>query len=136
LLSDPQLKGSRFATILKRPEINLENLINDCSEMSDMRQFSLDDDLLASVEMDVKYKGYIDRERVLADQMVRLEGTKLPVDLDYSAVCSMSFEAREKLKRFRPLTLGQAGRISGVSPSDQSALLIHLKKIDRLSIGH
>jgi tRNA uridine 5-carboxymethylaminomethyl modification enzyme len=135
LLSDPQLKGSRFAAILKRPEAALEMLLDNCSEMAPMRKYQLEDDLLASVEMDVKYKGYVDRERVRADQMVRLEGTKLPLDLDYSVVSSMSFEAREKLKRFQPLTLGQAGRISGVSPSDQSALLIHLKKIGRLSNG-
>jgi tRNA uridine 5-carboxymethylaminomethyl modification enzyme len=134
--SDPQLKGVLFAAILKRPEVNLEDLLNSCSEIASMLQFRHDEDILASVEMDVKYSGYVARERVRADQMVRLEGTKLPMDLDYSAVSSMSSEAREKLKRFRPQTLGQAGRISGVSPSDQSALLIHLKKIGRLSNRH
>jgi tRNA uridine 5-carboxymethylaminomethyl modification enzyme len=128
LLSDPMLKGSRFATILKRPEARIEELATR-PELSALNGHRLDDDLLASVEMDIKYSGYVARDRQRAEQMTRLEALRLPNDLDYAEVASMSFEAREKLTRFRPQTLGQAGRISGIRPSDSSALLIHLKKL-------
>ncbi len=87
-----------------------------------------DEELLAGVEMDIKYAGYIARERVRAEQLRALENLHLPRDLDYAAIASISYEGREKLARFRPQTLGQAGRIDGVSPADCSALLIHLKK--------
>ncbi|MBU0692545.1 tRNA uridine-5-carboxymethylaminomethyl(34) synthesis enzyme MnmG [bacterium] len=133
LLSDPKLKGSRFAAILRRPEARLEDLIRDSSELASIRNNGIDDDLIACLEMDVKYKGYVDRERLRADQMKRLEDTVIPLDLEYMGIPSMSYESRERLTRFRPHTLGQAGRIAGVSPADQSALLIHLKKTGRYS---
>ena len=133
LLSDPKLKGSRFAAILKRPEAKLDDIIRDSSQLSTLRNNGIDDDLIACIEMDVKYKGYVDRERLRAEQMKRLEDTNIPSDLEYMEIPSMSYESRECLTRFRPQTLGQAGRIAGVSPADQSALLIHLKKTGYLS---
>jgi len=131
LLSDPKLKGSRFAAILKRPEAELQQMIQDSPQLS-RKLPETDDDLLAAVEMDVKYEGYINRERVRAEQVRRWEEVRLPADLDPWAVHSMSHEAKEKLSFHRPLTLGQAGRISGVRPSDTSALLIHLKRLGHL----
>ncbi len=131
LLSDPKLKGSRFAAILKRPEADLSQMIQDSAQLS-ARITDPDDDLLAGVEMDVKYEGYIQRERHRAEQVRRWEEVRLPDTLDYWQVHSMSHEAREKITFFRPLTLGQAGRISGVRPSDTSALLIHLKRLGHL----
>lgn len=133
LLADPKLKGSRFAAILKRPEVKLDELIRDSSELAAFQDNSVNDDLIACIEMDVKYKGYVDRERLRADQLKRLEDTIIPKNLEYMGIPSMSYESRERLSRFRPHTIGQAGRIAGVSPADQSALLIHLKKIGQYS---
>ncbi len=128
LLSDPKLKGSRFSAILKRPEADLQGMIQDSPQLSHLNHDSVDEDLLASIEMDIKYDGYVTRERARAEQAKKWEDVTLPQDLDFSLVHSMSYEAREKLNKYKPVTLGQAGRISGVRPSDSSALLIHLKK--------
>ncbi len=132
LLSDPKLKGSRFAAILKRPEAELGSLLRDSSQLAGKVAENLDEDVIAAVEMDVKYEGYIQRERFRAEQVRRWEEVRLPEDMDLWAVHSMSHEAREKIKHFKPKTLGQAGRISGVRPSDTSALLIHLKRTGHL----
>ncbi|MBU0508826.1 tRNA uridine-5-carboxymethylaminomethyl(34) synthesis enzyme MnmG [bacterium] len=128
VLADLGLKGMRFAAILKRPELTLTKLVEACPELAVLRDIIYDEDLLASAEMDVKYAGYIKREHVRAAQLQALESLRLPTDLDYTGIHSISFEGREKLNRFRPQTLGQAGRIDGVSPADCSALLIHMKK--------
>jgi tRNA uridine 5-carboxymethylaminomethyl modification enzyme len=131
ILSDPGLKGVRFAVLLKRPEISLTDLVETQPELAPIRRIAEDEDLVAAVEMDVKYEGYIKRERVRAEQLQALENLKLPGDIDYRQIASISFEGREKLGKLRPLTIGQAGRIDGVSPADCSALLIHLKKTSR-----
>ncbi len=117
LLSDPALKGMRFAAILRRPEVTLIELLSH-PELEPIRRIEEDEDLLAGVEMDVKYEGYIKREELRARQMKSLEAMRLPVDLDYRSITTLSHEAREKLSRFRPQTLGQAGRIDGVRPVD------------------
>lgn len=132
LLSDPKLKGSRFAAILKRPEAELQALVAESPQFKKIRSDSPDEELLAGIEMDVKYEGYIQRERFRAEQVRRWEEVRLPDDLDHWSVHSMSHEAKEKLSFYKPKTLGQAGRISGVRPSDTSALLIHLKRIGHL----
>ena len=128
LLADPNVKGLRFSALLKRPEVTLAELLETRKELEPIKGILSDEDLLAGIEMDVKYAGYIHRENVRAEQMKNLEGMKLPPDIDYHAITTISYEAREKLSRFRPQTLGQAGRIDGVRPVDCSALLIHLKK--------
>jgi tRNA uridine 5-carboxymethylaminomethyl modification enzyme len=128
LLSDPSLKGSRFAAILKRPEANLTELL-DAQELAPIRAIQHDEDMLAAIEMDIKYEGYIKREEVRANQMKSLEMLHIPQNLNYAEITSMSHESREKLTKFRPVTLGQAQRIDGVRPVDCTALLIHLKKI-------
>jgi len=132
ILADPALKGQRFAALLKRPEISLAELLATKPELAAIQRIAEDEDLLAAVEMDVKYAGYVKRENVLAGQLQALENLRLPADLDYNGMASISYEGREKLTRFRPQTLGQAGRIDGVSPADCSALLIHLKKTRRI----
>ncbi|MBI5059921.1 tRNA uridine-5-carboxymethylaminomethyl(34) synthesis enzyme MnmG [candidate division KSB1 bacterium] len=127
LLSDPSLKGSRFAAILKRPEASLSELLRH-PDLAGIAHAATDEDLVAGVEMDIKYDGYIKRDLARADQMRSLESHQIPVSIDYKSIHSISFEAREKLSRFRPLTLGQASRIDGVRPVDCTALMIHLKK--------
>lgn len=132
ILADPALKGQRFAALLKRPEVSLAELLATKPELAAIQRIAEDEDLLAAVEMDVKYEGYVKREMMRAEQLQALEGMRLPLDLDYGGIASISYEGREKLTRFRPQTLGQAGRIDGVSPSDCSALLIYLKKLRKI----
>ena len=84
--------------------------------------------VLDSVEVSLKYKGYIDRERVLADKLRRLEYIVIPEGYDFSKIAGLSIECRQKLEKYRPATIGQASRISGVSPSDISVLLIYFNR--------
>ncbi|MCC8062714.1 MAG: tRNA uridine-5-carboxymethylaminomethyl(34) synthesis enzyme MnmG, partial [Rikenellaceae bacterium] len=78
-----------------------------------------------AVEIGVKYAGYIERERMVAEKMKRLEGIRIPVGFDFEALGSLSIEARQKLARIRPLTIAQASRIPGVSPADINVLLVY-----------
>ncbi|RPH96201.1 tRNA uridine-5-carboxymethylaminomethyl(34) synthesis enzyme MnmG [candidate division KSB1 bacterium] len=131
ILSDRSLMGVRFAALLKRPEIKLADLVATQPELAPIHRITEDEDLAASVEMDVKYEGYIIREHERAERMRTLDDYRLPEVIDYKSIAAISFEGREKLNRFRPQTLGQAGRIDGVSPADCSALLIYLKKLKK-----
>lgn len=83
------------------------------------------------VEIQVKYKGYIDRQQAQVDQFRKMEEKKIPEELDYSNLENLRLEAREKLARVKPLSIGQASRISGVSPADISALMIYLEQYTR-----
>ena len=78
-----------------------------------------------SVEITLKYRGYIERERKLADKMMRLEDLRIPEDFDFDKVAGLSIECRQKLKKYGPRTIAQASRISGISPSDISVLLVY-----------
>ena len=80
---------------------------------------------MEAVEIAVKYQGYIDREKKLADKILRLENIRIPDDYDFSKITALSIECRIKLDRYRPRTIAQASRISGVSPADISVLLVH-----------
>ena len=83
--------------------------------------------MLEGAEIDIKYSGYLQRQEQQIAQVKRQDGRRLPADLDYQALTTLSAEAREKLNRVRPLTLGQAGRVPGVSPADVTALLLWLE---------
>ena len=78
------------------------------------------------MEIQIKYKGYIDREKENADKLNRLENIRIPDNFEYTKLGSLSFEAREKLSEIRPKTLSQASRISGISPSDINVLLVYM----------
>jgi tRNA uridine 5-carboxymethylaminomethyl modification enzyme len=86
----------------------------------------LDREILEQAEIQVKYSGYIEKERNNADKLTRLEDVKIPENFDYEKIKSMSIEAKQKLSKIRPVTISQASRISGVSPSDISVLLIYM----------
>jgi len=86
----------------------------------------VDQEILEQAEIQVKYSGYIEKERNNADKLTRLEDVKIPEDFDYHKIKSMSIEAKQKLSKIRPITISQASRISGVSPSDVSVLLIYM----------
>ena len=90
-----------------------------CALVSDKKE------ILSSSEISIKYKGYIQREKQMADKISRLENLSIPEDFDFDRVESLSIECRQKLKKYSPRTIAQASRISGVSPSDISVLLVY-----------
>lgn len=124
--STPVKQHDKLKKLLSRPELNLENL----QELPNVQDFfvkhDFDADSCEQAEIQVKYAGYIEKEKNNADKLTRLEYVKIPDSVDYSKMTSISFEAREKLNKIKPSTVSQASRISGVSPSDISVLLIHL----------
>ena len=122
----PMKTGIRLSELIKRPQLDYE-----CLTPFDKTRPDLPWDVFEQVEIDLKYEGYIKRQQAKVDEMRRLEVKKIPIDIDYDDVYSLRLEAREKLKKVRPESVGQASRISGVSPSDISVLLIHLSKNER-----
>ena len=119
----PAPNGARLADLLRRPRLGYADLAP-----FDPGRPALGPRVAEEVEISVKYKGYIDRQLRQVEEMRRLEGHPIPPDLDYSALSGLRLEAREKLARIRPLNLGQASRISGVSPADIAALMIALER--------
>lgn len=114
--------------IAARPQINTQELINLLSDSVNLRsvrsgRFS---EFAEAAEIRIKYEGYIQREKLIAEKLKRLEKIKIPEDINYSELLSISTEGRQKLDRIRPGSIGQAGRISGVSPSDLNILLMYL----------
>ncbi|MFW5700328.1 MAG: tRNA uridine-5-carboxymethylaminomethyl(34) synthesis enzyme MnmG [Cyclobacteriaceae bacterium] len=114
--------------VLLRPQINIFELYEAIPDFKAFikRHKIVNIEILESAEINLKYKGYLDREKLLADKIKRLENIVINPEIDYDDLKSISTEGREKLKRIRPSTLGQASRISGVSPSDISVLLVHV----------
>jgi tRNA uridine 5-carboxymethylaminomethyl modification enzyme len=111
--------------ILKRPQISLEGLKNLNHISLDIPEFAT-----KQIEIEVKYAGFIKRQVQEVERFKNLEKIKLPPHLDYSVIPSLSREIKEKLNKFRPLNLGQASRISGVTPVAVSILMVYLKKIN------
>lgn len=118
----------KLSSLVTRPNISLEELIPLSVETKKTAEELLKDypDALMQAEIQLKYDGYIQREEELATKMSRLEDVKIPESVDYFSIKSISSESKEKLHKIRPATIGQASRISGVSPSDISVLLITL----------
>lgn len=117
----------KLEVLLRRPEIRLEAMLQQLPDIrTTISDITSDKQQLLQAETDIKYASYIEKEEELAKRMENLEGVKLPTDIEYDPLTFLSKEAREKLNRIRPLNLGQASRISGVSPADISALLIFL----------
>jgi tRNA uridine 5-carboxymethylaminomethyl modification enzyme len=117
-------KTTTLEELLKRPQINLENFKN-LSIRLEIPEFALQ-----QVEIEVKYAGFIQRQLRDVQRFRNLEAIRLPQNLDYSAVNGLSREIKEKLNRFKPLNLGQASRISGVTPAAISILMVYLKKLN------
>lgn len=122
----PLTTGVRFEELLRRPQLNYEALT-----AFDKDRPPLDEDIFEQVEIDIKYEGYIKRQQAQIDEMRRLENRPLPEETDYTAIHGLRLEAREKLMKIRPANVGQASRISGVSPADVSVLLIWLERNHR-----
>ena len=115
----------KLISILARPHIEMSDLISISNDLSSLAN-SCQDDSIEQAEIQVKYTGYIEREQEHALKLDRLESLTIPATLDYTTIKSISIEAKQKLMSIQPATIGQAARISGVSPSDISVLLIHL----------
>ena len=112
--------------IFARPNIEMKDMLELESVKTFAEENQVDEEVLEQVEIQVKYAGYIEKEKLNADKLHRLENVKIPNNFDYSQLKSMSFEAREKLNKIQPRTVSQASRVSGVNPSDISVLLVHM----------
>jgi len=112
--------------LFSRPDINLLDVKKFNAVNTYIKENNLDKEILEQTEIQVKYSGYIEKEKNNADKLNRLENIKIPSNFDYSKLQSMSMEAREKLNTIQPVTISQASRISGVTPSDVSVLLVYL----------
>ena len=121
--TSPVADGCRLIDLLRRPQIGYDDL-----RPFDPEAPALPRDIVEQVEITVKYEGYIQRQQKQVEEFERLERRLLPEDLDYAHIQGLRLEAREKLSAVRPRSLGQAGRISGVSPADMAALMIYLGK--------
>jgi tRNA uridine 5-carboxymethylaminomethyl modification enzyme len=116
---------SSIYSILKRPEINIENIrLIDNGMKKFLDQY--DEEVIEQAVINIKYESYIEKELLMVEKMTRLEDLNINPNFDYEKLLSISIEARQKLKKIKPQTLGQASRISGVSPSDISVIMIHL----------
>jgi tRNA uridine 5-carboxymethylaminomethyl modification enzyme len=123
--SSPLKQRVKARSILSRPNIEMPNMRLSLPDLDTFLD-QYDEETLTVAEVNMKYEGYIRKEQEMVDKMDRLESVKLKDDFDFKALKSLSFEAREKLTQVRPRTIGQASRISGVSPSDISVLLVHV----------
>lgn len=147
--SAPITDSKKISDLASRPEVSLSGLLSLCSSKIPASAFDLigmteeenpvlpaDQDLerisaiyrkevCDSVEIAIKYQGYIEREQRIADKIMRLEDLRIPDDFDYDSVSGLTIECRQKLKRYKPVTIAQASRISGISPADISVLLVY-----------
>ncbi|MEM9646863.1 MAG: tRNA uridine-5-carboxymethylaminomethyl(34) synthesis enzyme MnmG [Bacteroidota bacterium] len=119
-------QSDKLFKVFSRPRVTMEHMLQLNAVSNYVEQNKLDTEVMEQAEIQVKYSGYIEKEKNNADKLHRLENVKIPDNFDYSKLKSLSFEAREKLDSIRPVTISQASRISGVSPSDISVLLVFL----------
>jgi tRNA uridine 5-carboxymethylaminomethyl modification enzyme len=126
--SSPLSQQIKLSSLISRPHVNMEHVLQMSEDIKKLAQelTDLHEDAVDQAEILLKYEGYIVREEEVALKLSRLESVAIPESMDYSSMKSLSLEAKEKLNKIRPVTIGQASRVSGVSPSDISVLLIHL----------
>ena len=121
-------ESKRLSDVATRPELSLADILG-LVPRGTFAKFGLDGipdrEVVDSVEINLKYKGYIQRERLQADKQRRLESLEIPENFDFDKLNGLTIECRQKFKRYAPRTIGQASRISGVSPADISVLLVY-----------
>ena len=122
VLSEPMHKEYRLSELIKRPEVNLPDLLKAAGRPLP------ESEVIEQVEIEFKYQGYIDRQTQEISRLKAQQGLEIPLDLDYSSISGLSNEVRQKLAQVKPENIGQAGRISGVTPAAVSLLLVHLKR--------
>lgn len=122
----PLEQGRKLYDVLLRNGVTIDGLTGVLPDLQRMIvENGIDAEAIEEAEIQIKYRGYIERERFIAEKMRRLEGIKIPLDFDYNSMMSLTIEARQKLSRIRPQTIGQASRIPGVSPADINVLLVY-----------
>jgi len=119
-------QSDKMFKAFSRPKVTMKHMLGLAPVASFVAQQNIDGEVLEQTEVQVKYSGYIAKERVNADKLLRLEHVKIPNDFNYTKLKSLSYEAREKLTAIKPVTISQASRISGITPSDISVLLVFL----------
>jgi tRNA uridine 5-carboxymethylaminomethyl modification enzyme len=123
--SSPLKQKVKIEKVLTRPKVTIGGLTG-CSEELNHELENIPEEFLEQAEIQIKYAGYIRKERELAEKMMRLDEIIIPVNFDFENIKALSSEAREKLTKIRPKSLGQASRISGVSPADISILMVYM----------
>lgn len=124
--SSPMSQTDRMFKVFSRPQIDLDDILRFEKVQSYVNENNLDNEIVEQAEIQLKYSGYIEKERNNAEKLTRLEEMKIPENFDFYKVHSLSIEAKQKLTAIRPVTISQASRISGVSPADISILLIYM----------
>ncbi len=124
--TDAVTTGIRLADLLRRPQVS----IKDLKEIDTTRP-DLPEDIFTQAEVKIKYAGYIKRQKIIVEQFRKLESRKIPKDIDYANIEGLRLEARQKLTKFMPENIGQASRISGVSPADISVLLVYVERMKK-----
>ena len=119
-------QSDKMYKAFSRPNVTMDHMLQLEKVSSFIKENNFNSEVLEQAEVQIKYSGYIAKEKVNADKLHRLEAVKIPTNFDYSKLKSLSFEAREKLTKIQPVTISQASRISGVTPSDISVLLVFL----------
>jgi len=119
-------QSGKMFKIFARPNMTMEDMRKVETVENYIQEHQFDHEVLEQTEIQVKYSGYIEKEKNNADKLHRLENLKIPSDFDYMKLKSMSMEAREKLNKIQPKTVSQASRVSGVSPADISVLLVYM----------
>ena len=123
--TDPLTQGKKMYDILMRNQVTFETLRKALPKLERfIEERGIDAEAIEEAEIQIKYKGYIEREKFIAEKLHRLENIAIPVDFDYFSMNSLTIEARQKLSKIRPSTIGQASRIPGVSPADVNVLLV------------
>ena len=124
----PLREGCKLIDLISRPQLNMETLATLVPQLKEAMNRPKDrkEEIAEAAEIQIKYKGYIERERMVAEKMHRLENIKIKGRFDYSTMQQLSTEARQKLQRINPETLAQASRIPGISPSDINVMLVLL----------
>lgn len=125
--TSPISQSERISKIALRPQVSLQDILDTSSMNSLVEEHDGLESIVEMVEIDLKYAGYIDRENELIHKVNQMEALRIPEDLNYTLVTNITIEARQKLSKIRPENLGQASRISGVSPSDVSVLMVYLR---------
>lgn len=124
--STPLTQGKKLYDVILRNKVTIEGLIDNISALRDfVERQECTQEVIEEAEIQIKYHGYIERERHIADKMIRLENIRIRPDFNYNELKSLSIESRQKLTRIKPSTIGQASRIPGVSPSDINVLLVY-----------
>ena len=124
--SSPMTQSDKMFKLFSRPQIELADMLKLEKVKEYIAENDLDLEIIEQAEIQVKYSGYIEKEKLNADKLNRLEDVKIPETFNYDTIKSLSFESKEKLKKIKPATISQASRISGVTPADISILLIHM----------